>query len=84
MLERLSQMNPIRPYSLLRRHYVLCMFLTPVQAYVHMRVCASVLLSIQISGVYFANSCEFTNIQISAKPESKLVIVKWSQSLCYV
>jgi hypothetical protein len=49
------------------------MFLTPVQTYVHVRVCKSVLLSIQISGVYFANRFVFTNMQISAKPESKLV-----------
>jgi len=49
------------------------MFLTHVQAYVHVHVCTGILLSIQISVVYFAKSFVFTNIQISAKPESKLV-----------
>ena len=50
------------------------MFLTLVPVYVHVRVCTSVLLSIHISGVHFANNFVFTNIQISAKPESKLVL----------
>jgi hypothetical protein len=48
-------------------------FLTLVQAYVHVRVCTGVLMSIQFSGVYFAKSFVFTNIQIFAKPGRKLV-----------